>query len=62
MYVFKKGTSVRFIVSGTEPMNVVPLPGADVEQFEIVRQTPTTYQVTIHNIQNKLRLDLNGAD
>ena len=62
VYVFKKGTSVRFIVSGTEPMNVVPLPGADVEQFEIVRQTPTTYQVTIHNIQNKLRLDLHGAD
>ena len=62
VYVFKKGTSVRFIVSGTEPMNVVPLPGADVEQFEIQQLSPMIYAVTIHNIQNKLRLDLNGAD
>ena len=62
VYVFKKGTSVRFQIVGTAPMNVVPLPVEDVEQYEIQQLSPIIYAVTIHNIQNKLRLDLNGAD
>lgn len=62
VYVFKKGTSVRFQIAGTAPMNVVSLPVENVEQYEIQQLSPMIYTVTIHNIQNKLRLDLNGAD